>query len=170
MQGLRSHLAQAKKCHLKWQADLHILRVPSHSINDGNATATIEEHPIIDWNVDAPQNPEPVDEPHVQEEHEENQDEDHSKETPSATPRWRDNFPRPAGQVIRRESTAFESLRKAQVDRGNSIWGTFSNEGDWEFALWILKSGTTHAATDELLELKTVSQIFSSSLTILTNA
>jgi hypothetical protein len=36
----------------------------------------------------------------------------------------------------------------------------FSDEGDWDFARWILKSGTTHASTDELLELKKVSQIF----------
>ena len=29
MQGQRSHLAQAKKCHMRWWADLNIIRIPS---------------------------------------------------------------------------------------------------------------------------------------------
>jgi hypothetical protein len=52
----------------------------------------------------------------------------------------------------------FESLCNAQVARGESIWGQFADEGDWEFAQWILKSGTTHTSTDELLDLKKVSK------------
>lgn len=54
----------------------------------------------------------------------------------------------------------FESLRNVQVTRGDSIWGMFLDEGDWDFARWILKSGITHASTDALLELKKVSKIF----------
>jgi hypothetical protein len=52
----------------------------------------------------------------------------------------------------------FESLHNTQVARGESIWGQFADEGDWEFAQWILKSGTTHTSTDELLDLKKVSK------------
>jgi hypothetical protein len=101
----------------------------------------------------------PADEPPILEERGENQGEDHDDRTSSASkPRWRDDFPHPAGQGIRREPTAFESLRDAQIARGESIWGVFLNEGDWALARWILKSGTTHTSTDELLELKTVSQ------------
>ena len=36
----------------------------------------------------------------------------------------------------------------------------FSDEGDWEFARWILELGMTHAYTNELLELKKVSKTF----------
>jgi hypothetical protein len=157
IQGQRSHLAQAKRCHEKWRADLDTLHIPSHDDND--QTAGIGEHPAMDWNADAPYIPEPDDEPPVLEEHAgENQDEDHDDGNPSSKPRWRDYFPHPAGQGTRKEPTAFESLRNAQVARGESIWGMFTDEGDWDFARWILKSGTTHASTDELLELKKVSQ------------
>jgi hypothetical protein len=54
----------------------------------------------------------------------------------------------------------FEALSNAQVARGESIWGRFSDEEDWEFARWILKSGTTHTSTNKLLELKKVSKRF----------
>jgi hypothetical protein len=79
--------------------------------------------------------------------------------TPSKA-RWREDFPHQAGRGLRREPTVFESLRDAQVARGESIWGMFLDEGDWEIAQWILKSGTTHASTNELLELKKVSKRF----------
>jgi hypothetical protein len=51
----------------------------------------------------------------------------------------------------------FESLRAAQVARGESIWGLFSDEGDWEMAQWIIRSGTSHTSTNDLLGLKKVS-------------
>ena len=54
----------------------------------------------------------------------------------------------------------FESLRNAQVARGESVWGSFSDEKDWELGWWILKSGTTQASTNELLQLKKVSKFF----------
>jgi hypothetical protein len=50
-------------------------------------------------------------------------------------------------------------LHNAQVARGESIWGAFLDEGDWDFAWWILKSGITHASTDKLLGLKKVSKM-----------
>ena len=53
----------------------------------------------------------------------------------------------------------FELLHNAQVTRQESIWGPFSDEGDWDFARWILTSGTTHASTNKLLELKKVSKM-----------
>ena len=51
----------------------------------------------------------------------------------------------------------FKTLHNAQVTRGESIWGKFSDEGDWNVAQWILDSGTTHAATNKLLKLEKVS-------------
>src|SRR5258708_18576574 len=51
-----------------------------------------------------------------------------------------------------------KSLHNNQVYRGESIWGRFTDEGDWDFAWWILKSGTTHSNTNELLELTKVSK------------
>ena len=54
----------------------------------------------------------------------------------------------------------FESLCNAQVARGESIWGSFSDEGDWDFARCIVESGITHASINELLELKKVSKRF----------
>jgi hypothetical protein len=95
-----------------------------------------------------------------EEPHQHRGDEDDSENTPSqsSNARWREDFPQHAGQGIRRELTMFESLSIAQATGGESIWGAFSDEGDWDFARWILKSGTTHASTNELLELKKVSQ------------
>jgi len=51
----------------------------------------------------------------------------------------------------------FKSLRNAQVTQGESIWGMFMDEEDWDFVQWILKLGTTCASTNELLLLKKVS-------------
>jgi len=113
--------------------------------------------PNLDWNVDY--FPELLDEPLVLEERVEGCcDEDNSENTPPPEARWRQYFPRQAGQGIRRAPTMFESLRNAQVARGASIWGAFTDEGDWNFARWILKSGTTHSSANELLGLKKVSK------------
>jgi hypothetical protein len=171
LQGQRSHLAQAKKCHERWQGDLDTGHILPQGLfegrsNDNNQIAGIlGEHPAtysepsVDWNVDKPNCPEPpADEPLGLEEHE--GDEDNSESTPPSKARWREYFPRQAGQGLRRGPTTFESLHNAQVARGESIWGKFSDEGDWEFAQWIVESGTTHTSTNELLELKKVSKRF----------
>jgi hypothetical protein len=140
--------------------------------NNNSQTAGIGECPAtdrdstVDWNVDKPNFPElPADEPSVLEGRGEGSeecrhDEDNSESTPSSKARWREHFPRQAGRALRRELTIFELLHNAQVARGDSIWGEFLDEGDWEFAQWILKSGTTHSSTNELLDLKKVSKIF----------
>lgn len=88
-------------------------------------------------------------------------DDNNSETTPPSTGkiRWREYFPRQAGQGLRKEPTSFESLRNAQVDKRESIWGAFMDEGDWDFARWILTSGITHASIDELLKLKKVSKM-----------
>ena len=78
--------------------------------------------------------------------------------TPSSPARWREDFPHQAGRHLHQEPTVFESQHKAQVARGESIWGKFSNERDWTFAQWILKSGTSQAYTNELLDIVTVSK------------
>ena len=89
-------------------------------------------------------------------------DEDDSRlngeSAPSSKTRWKKHFPHRAGQGLRKELTAFELLRNTQVTKGESIWGAFMDEGDWAVARWILKSGITHASTNELLELKKVSK------------
>src|SRR5260370_26024501 len=53
-----------------------------------------------------------------------------------------------------------EALRNTQVARGESVWWPCSDEKDWELGWWILKSGTTQASTNELLQLKKVSKFF----------
>ena len=170
MQGQRSHLAQAKKCHQRWQVDLDTVcilpRAPSlfkGDSNDDNETAGIGEYPATETQArtDKPNFPElPADEPPVLVEHGEGYDKDNHENTPSFKARWREYFPCRAGQALRRQPTTFELLRNAQVARGESIWGMFSDEGDWKFARWILESGTTQASTDELLKLKKVSERF----------
>jgi hypothetical protein len=175
MQGHRSHLAQAKKCHKRWQADLNTMCIPippqnlldSHSEDDNETAETGERlgtnrDSSVDWNVDT-RFPEPLDnEALVLEESEDEdecrRDENNSESLPSSNARWREDFPHQAGQRLRRELTVFESLRKAQVARGESIWGMFTDKGDWEFAQWILNTGTTHASTNKLLDLEKVSQ------------
>jgi Plavaka transposase len=115
----------------------------------------------VDWNVDKPNVLAlPADDALVLEESEGEYDResDDGESTPSSDARWREDFPHRAGQALRRNPTMFEALRNAQVARGESIWGMFADEGDWEFAKWILKSGTTHSSTNKLLELKKVSQ------------
>jgi hypothetical protein len=52
----------------------------------------------------------------------------------------------------------FELLHIAQVTNRESIWGPFTDVGDWNFAWWILWSGTTHTSMDKLLDLEKVSQ------------
>ena len=83
---------------------------------------------------------------------------DGCRHTQSSPAQWQEDFPRQAGWCLCQEPTVFESQRKAQVARGESIWGKFSNEGDWTFARWILKSGTSQAYTNELLDIETVSK------------
>jgi hypothetical protein len=115
----------------------------------------------VDWNVDKAISPEiPADEALVLEESEEesHRDKDDTGSIPSFNARWHEAFPHQAGRGLRRELTTFESLRNAQVTRGESIWGSFSDEGDWEVAQWILDNGTTRASTNKLLGLKKVSK------------
>ena len=181
MQGQRSHLAQAKKCHERWQADLEKMVIPSHNTLKGHSPRDNDDWPVgigqdsatndVLRNANFPDCPEPPanvfeerrgpEETHQDEEgigpEETHHDEDCHEGIPSKA-RWRECFPHPAGVRIRQKATAFELLRNAQVARGQSIWGTFFDEGDWEFARWVLQSGTTHASTDKLLELKKVSQ------------
>jgi len=50
MQGQRSHLAQAKKCHERWQGDLDAVRNLPQGLfegrsNDDDQTARMGEHP-----------------------------------------------------------------------------------------------------------------------------
>lgn len=139
---------------------MEMLHIPAHDADQTEGLG-ITEHVAIDRDGDAPYFPEPPaihDDP-VLEMHGESQAEDDGV-TPSKgpKPRWRDHFPHPAGRRLRREPTAFESLLDAQVAQGGSIWGKFSDEDDWNFARWILRSGTTHTSTDDLLELKKVSR------------
>lgn len=191
MQGHRSHLTQAKRCHEKWQTNLDTMPIPSHLIraphrgHDGDQTAGGE--PIDDDLNVATDDPYFPDGPTVEERqppshidddpnaatddpyfpdglppiHDGTSTEDHSDNAfgLSPEPRWREHFPHPAGQGIRREATAFESLRDDLQARGGSIWGTFLDDGDWKLAKWILDSGATHASIDKLLDLKKVSQI-----------
>jgi hypothetical protein len=92
------------------------------------------------------------------EEHEEEYRPDYTKsDAPLYPAQWWEKFPYSAGRGIRQEPTMFESLCNAQVTQGESIWGMFMDKGDWDFVWWILKSGTTHASTNELLLLKKVS-------------
>ena len=77
---------------------------------------------------------------------------------PLSSARWREDFSPQSGVGLRREATMFEHMRNAQVAGGESIWGLFSDEGDWSFAQWILKSRTTATSTNELLNLKKVSR------------
>jgi hypothetical protein len=37
MQGQRSHLAQAKKCHERWQEDLNIMRVQTQNLSENHS-------------------------------------------------------------------------------------------------------------------------------------
>lgn len=177
MQGQRSHLTQAKKCHDKWRADLDSYHMAPNSsfegCSDGNnqSIGLGERQKVlnVDRNVDTFYLPGPLPdelpnpEEHQEERHcseerrQEQRCEDHSESPLSHKARWLEYFPHPAGQGIRRAATAFESLRNTQITRGESIWGKFADEGDWDFARWILKSGTTHASTNKLLELKKVS-------------
>ena len=60
MQGLRSHLSQAKRCHARWLADLDAMRIPPQSLfksrsNDDNQIAEMGEHPATERDP----NPEP---------------------------------------------------------------------------------------------------------------
>ena len=60
MQGQCSHLAQAKKCHMRWWVDLNIMRIPSQhrdlsKIHDNNQSVASEggcQAIVNDLNVD----------------------------------------------------------------------------------------------------------------------
>ena len=116
---------------------------------------------IVDWDADTPHFPDPpADELYGQGERQDEQHREyHDENTPSPKgARWREYFPHPAGLGIRRGATMFESLCHAQVANEESIWGTFTDEADWDLARWIITSGTTHTSADELLDLKKVSK------------
>ena len=93
MQGQRSHLAQAKKCHNKWQADLDTLQIASqnNARRANNEGAPAEDHPAID-EPDGPYVPEPADEaPVLEEQRHQSEHSDHDAGgAPSSKPRWRD--------------------------------------------------------------------------------
>lgn len=143
MQGLRSHLSQARKCHERWRADLDAMRIQVEpedlfdAFNDDNNHAAGI----------------PADEPNLEDHGEgHGRDEDDSDVTLPIAPkaRWREYFSHQAGRGLHREPSVFEKIRSSQVAKGESIWGRFSDEGDWEVAQWIVESGTTLASANKL--------------------
>jgi hypothetical protein len=103
----------------------------------------------------------PVDEPvqvDLEEHGEEGRPAEDTNEVTQSKARWQEHFPHQAGHRLRREPTMFESLHNAQINSGESIWGMFLDEGDWEVAQWIVKTGTTQADANEFLKLKKVSK------------
>jgi len=95
IQGQRSHLAQAKRCHERWQADLDTVHIPPQDLfegcSDDDHTPGIGEQPAtdrdpdVDLNVDKPSFPElPGDEPLVIEE--QGEECHHNKDDNDSTP------------------------------------------------------------------------------------
>jgi hypothetical protein len=179
MQGQRSHLAQAKNCHARWWADLKAIEVPSRGFKTAKIGQYLGTYTVANtyslyspaWPlVDEPLNLEldALEPPTIEERasaepngwHQETDSDavHQTKKDLLNKARWLEHFPRPAGQHIRREATMFESLRNAQVARGDSIWGSFKDKGDWDLACWIVQSGTTQTSADQLLELEKVSR------------
>jgi len=66
-------------------------------------------------------------------------------------------YPGVATTVLGRKKTRFESLEAAELESGSSEWAPFRDEGEWEFA-WFLMKNLGQTKIDELLKLSTVSK------------
>ncbi|KAJ7586638.1 hypothetical protein C8J56DRAFT_787323 [Mycena floridula] len=101
----------------------------------------------------APLTPEPEEEPPSKR----TRIEDEPEEEAEDMARYREDFPGNAGAKLRRGKTTFEKLRQQRKDAGeNGNWAPFSSEDEWEFAHWIITSGTSQADTEKLLKLHLV--------------
>jgi hypothetical protein len=61
-----------------------------------------------------------------------------------------------AGAVFGSSRTSFASIRERQQQRELELWAPFETKQDWEFAKWIIESGTGNKDVDKLLKLESV--------------
>ena len=71
----------------------------------------------------------------------------------SATGRWAENFPRPAGTLKGHGLTSFQRYQNAQEANSDSPWALFKTKDDWELARWLTTSGVSQTKINEFLKL-----------------
>ncbi|KAJ7574249.1 hypothetical protein C8J56DRAFT_1126202 [Mycena floridula] len=164
--GRQSHLAQARRCHEKMLAEMFSAELdpPIDESEESEDLDAVYREEEFDNDQDdyAAYDPPPASAPLTPELEEEpplkwTRIEDEPEEEAEDVARYREDFPGNAGAKLRRGKTTFEKLRQQRKDAGeNGNWAPFSSEDEWEFAHWIITSGTSQADTEKLLKLHLV--------------
>ncbi|KAJ7579726.1 hypothetical protein C8J56DRAFT_1006594 [Mycena floridula] len=163
--GRQSHLTQARKCHEKMLAEMFLetldplIKESEHNMDnlaEGYWEEEFDEDQDAYGAYDPPatvlQTPDPADEPPSKRTRIEKVPDSDSEDEA----RYRENFPGNAGARLCRRETTFEKLRQERRDAREDGWAPFASEAEWEFAHWIITSGTSQTDTEKLLKLHLV--------------
>lgn len=77
------------------------------------------------------------------------------EEAPGKT-RWTEQFPFPAGTIIRQGATKYQEFRDLQAAAGDAPWAPFESQDEWELARWMMQAGISQKQTDKFIKLKKV--------------
>jgi len=65
--------------------------------------------------------------------------------------------PRPSGRSHGQAHTRWERIHDERLGGGQSRWGGFRNQDEWELARWMMKCGVSQTEIDKFLKLPIVS-------------
>lgn len=136
-QGIRSHLKQVKKCYQLFRESVNKQQTEPFE------STTSLQRPNTQLNHSTTPHPDPT----------------FTEPGPLIDETVIETFPRPVAQIYGIAQTRWQSLLESQDRSGG--WGGFSSRDEWEFARWIVKSGISQTALDNLLKLNLVSTIIS---------
>lgn len=159
---MKRHIAATPRCKQKWEKE-----IMSAASNTKTTRKTITHLQVSDPAIDNPNNwddlhafvPEPTPEAGPSDHDEEMNDEEsvQPRQSPDTkSRRFVEAYPRPVGIAIGQEKTKFQGMYESQTGQGQSIYGPFTNNEEWELAQWLSRR-VGQKAIDEYLKLSIVS-------------
>lgn len=127
--SLTMHLARNRTCGEKAASKKSPLNHPRQSAPEPSIPTGIDDEPIDAGEKELP---------------------------PIGTTRYA--YPRPAGTPLRPCKTDFEKFHQQQQEKNVPIHAPYASMEEWNLTDWILRSGISQCATDELLKLPMVRQ------------
>ncbi|KAG6904928.1 hypothetical protein DXG01_006172, partial [Tephrocybe rancida] len=162
LQSMNMHMFRAKACYQKWQDALVAqFDVPPPTGPRQKKSLSHEASPItndeitMDIQEDYQLPPEPEEIHQSQQPYVEEVEDEGEPPVGPRCERYIHEYPRPAGQWIRRAKTAFENLADSQAKEGKERWELFESEEEWELVTWLMKH-VGQKSTDEYLKLPIV--------------
>jgi hypothetical protein len=155
---MKRHIAATPRCKHRWEKE--IMSAASNVKADQKTSAHLQ---VPDSAIDIPNTwddlhafvPEPSPEAGPSD-HVEEVDVQVRQSPDTKSRRYVEAYPRPVGIAIGQGKTKFQEMYEAQTGQGQSIYGPFTNNEEWELAQWLSRR-VGQKAIDEYLKLSIVS-------------